>query len=124
MKRQDIVKVLETEQPMAKQTAIYRDGGSKDYEAPTSIGIIEFHVPIQDQRNIPITFHKEMPAHLLTHWLKHKDPEKHFQIHGTITTPDDVTEAIFNDKLTEFMEANSFKFGGGTVEVDDRGKPI
>lgn len=73
MEQNEIKKVLYKERPVAKQVALYRDGGSKDYEAETSIGTIEFHVPITDQRDDngkSVPFEKEMPGQLLIRWLK------------------------------------------------------
>lgn len=71
----EIKKALYKEKPMAKETAIYRDGGSKDYQANTSLGVISFYVPILEQRdndgNILSEFlGKEIPAQLLIRWIK------------------------------------------------------
>lgn len=70
----EIKKVLYKEKPMAKRTAIYRDGGSTDHEAMTSLGVVRFHVPIQDKRGtdgtlLPEFQQDEIPAQLLIRWL-------------------------------------------------------
>lgn len=77
MDKNEIKKALYKENPKAKRTAIYRDGGSKDYEATTSLGVVKFHVPIMEQRNaegkILAEFEgKEIDAKLLIRWLQHK----------------------------------------------------
>jgi len=68
----ELKKALYKEKPVAKQTGLYRDGGSKDYEAETTLGIVKFHVPIRDQQASeegPALFAKEMPAQLLIRWM-------------------------------------------------------
>lgn len=71
----EIKKALYKEKPIARQVAIYRDGGSTDYMATTSLGNVMFHVPIMDQRGsdgkiLPEFLGREIPAQLLIRWLK------------------------------------------------------
>lgn len=75
MDANEIKKVLYKEKPIAVQTGIYRDGGSTDYEANTSLGVIKFHVPIQDMRGadgkiLPDFQEETIPAQLLIRWIR------------------------------------------------------
>jgi len=66
----EIKKELYKQKPVAKQTAIYRDGGSKDYETILASGqVVKFHVPFVDQGEDFKKFSKEMEAQLLIRWL-------------------------------------------------------
>lgn len=70
MNKNEIKKALYKEKPIATLTALYRDGGSKDYETTLLSGeVVKFHVPIVEQRESTATFEKQMESQLLIRWL-------------------------------------------------------
>jgi len=73
----EIKKVLYKEKPVARQVAMMRDGGSRKYQADTSLGTINFYVPVADMQGWdgdPMFENQfnEMPAQLLIRWIKLK----------------------------------------------------
>lgn len=75
MELNEIKKALYKEKPLATITAIYRDGGSLDYEAETSLGKVKFYIPINDQRGsdgkiLPEFQVDSIQAQLLIRWIK------------------------------------------------------
>ena len=75
MTREEIQKALYKENPIAKQTAVYRDGGSKDYETTLKSGeVLKFHVPIEEQKGdrgiLPEFQSDEIKAKYLIRWLQ------------------------------------------------------
>lgn len=75
MELNEIKKTLYKEKPIAIQTGIMRDGGSRTYQAETSLGTVKFFVPVGDMKEWngnpkqESEFNK-MPAQLLIKWIK------------------------------------------------------